>query len=362
MILINNDKRVVLYDNIRIIATILVVIGHATTLSVVNGIDIYQPFISNNVSNILLLIKNLIYSFHMPLFVFLSGCTFSLSYNGENAFDWIKRKGKLYIRDYLLISLLVYIPLRLLFGYYGNNINLLNILFNDVFLGKDINYLWYLIMLFNVSIIMRILIKSRLNRKKYIVLFLTLLLSILQFSLPVLPFQLHRTMEFLFWFYLGSIFEENRKFIIKSINRFNNNILFLISILSFMVLFIAFRYLDTTHFVVNIVIFVKLFKMVVRYMLELSGIILIIIICDKIGNIKCFLCNKIKENSYFIYLVHVPSIILFSKLIEIILPKEYINNYIYFFLIILKMLFGLLVPIIIKMIFKMMRGYQNANK
>lgn len=88
-------------DNLKFMGIYLVVLGH---------LDISQT------------ILNYIYSFHMPLFFFISGYLFNISYY-KNYFDFLKKKFKIIIIPYFIFSIISYILWILILRKVGSNIN-----------------------------------------------------------------------------------------------------------------------------------------------------------------------------------------------------------------------------------------------
>ena len=84
--ILGERKRVSVYDWLRIIATIFVVIGHSTYLNIqttYGGVNYTLPDDLNSVYNTPVLewlryLSGWVYGFHMPLFFMLSGATLAL--------------------------------------------------------------------------------------------------------------------------------------------------------------------------------------------------------------------------------------------------------------------------------------------
>lgn len=113
------------YDHVRVIATMLVVMGHCTYLKIATdfgGCDYSYYFDSNNIiSRLLVALNSLIYAFHMPLFMALSGALF---YRNIRAGDYrnlkqlIAIKSKRLLLPFVVVSLFYSIPLKYISGYY----------------------------------------------------------------------------------------------------------------------------------------------------------------------------------------------------------------------------------------------------
>ena len=75
------NEYVLLYDRIRILATLLVLIGHFTSLSM-NEDHLFDALSMQGnlwMPTVLEFVRQFIYAFHMPLFVMLSGALFARS-------------------------------------------------------------------------------------------------------------------------------------------------------------------------------------------------------------------------------------------------------------------------------------------
>ena len=145
------------YNIIRVIATLLVVIGHSgyvTMMTEYGGIQMWEydkPILQTFID----LGIRVIYSFHMPLFFALSGALFAHSTKSKplSCRDLLKSKGKRLLMPYILCNFLWVIPLKLLSGYWNSSRSVVNDIFvGQVLLGGN-NHLWYLWALFIITFI-----------------------------------------------------------------------------------------------------------------------------------------------------------------------------------------------------------------
>ena len=116
------------FDTLKVLAIILVVIGHITVLYTPQG-----AFDDIQVNSTMSFLTNGIYLFHMPLFIALSGAIFMLSANkGKyNSFrPFIINKTKRIIIPYLFIGTCCLLP-TLMFLY---DINIATCL-SDMYIG-----------------------------------------------------------------------------------------------------------------------------------------------------------------------------------------------------------------------------------
>ena len=83
------DKRIEYIDNIKGFAILLVVMGH----QIACWFDDYESILSDSTSNDMLMWK-LIYSFHMPLFMFCSGLFQLVATHDTSIHDYGKMLGR----------------------------------------------------------------------------------------------------------------------------------------------------------------------------------------------------------------------------------------------------------------------------
>ncbi|MBF1103829.1 MAG: acyltransferase family protein, partial [Solobacterium sp.] len=213
------NTRVELYDWIRVIATIFVVIGHAAYLKIVTangGINYILPSQLSPTYNGFLLssfrfLAIWVYTFHMPLFFFLSGAVLGLKPIGK-LFSFIKSKIHRLIIPYLLVALFFMFPIKYLGNFYTSiGLSKAIISFFSGFGGSDEGHLWFLIALFWCLIIFvcitKILDKLHSNHP-IIILFICIIVS--QFSIRYITFsflQISTSLYYIQWLALGYLFE-----------------------------------------------------------------------------------------------------------------------------------------------------------
>lgn len=176
---------------------LLVVLAHVS--------KIYTPkgAIPVNGENIILLyLTNFIYTFHMPVFVAISGmvfyiCKVSLNkYNDGLAF--VKNKFKRLIIPFITILFVIVVPvLHIVHLCGGGGVG-------SILLMKDLRHLWYLPTLFFI------LIKPIIRKNKSLCLVLFILINMGSGFFPHY-FQIPNVAKFMLYFYLGYLFEEWRQ-------------------------------------------------------------------------------------------------------------------------------------------------------
>lgn len=288
----------------------------------------------------------------MPLFVFLSGAVFALTYKESTDFkSWtIKRIKKLMV-PYFIVAIILYIPTRIVCGYYDTGIDIINIIYNDVILSKDINYLWYLVMLSEVTLIVILFRKYFMSSKvKTIVLATCLILSTIRYVLPEMPFQINRTREFLLWFYIGILVQKNRDKLCLGKNY--SLILLFVWIISFFIHSAIEIKLTQTDLNYTMLLILKLIKMCIRLIMEGSASFCIFWFFEGSDEVKNKLISVLDSSSLTIYLLHPVIIMLSKQVIHMAIPAKYMSNVLYMFLLAIVLLLSILIPCIVSKILR----------
>ena len=210
----NNEKNFLKeLDYLKTIGILLVVIGHCT--SIYTGGWVFTSPVNSPIYG---LIASYVYTFHVPMLVFVSGAIYYYCRINKGKYSSLKsliiNKFKRLILPFLFIGILYSIPIKYIIGMIeGNIIN--NI--KSFILGLNTGHLWYLLMLFNIFILFYLYEKFILNRKYSIVLNL-ILFSILYISSGFFTniFQINRAIQYSIFFYLGyEFFRSKDKLILK---------------------------------------------------------------------------------------------------------------------------------------------------
>lgn len=197
---------------------LLVVLGHS-------GKDI--PFLTN-----------WIYSFHMPLFIFISG--YLLDYTSKNGidkidvFNFINKKVKRLLIPYFVISSLAYVP-KYLLGKFA--LRPLDLTFSNYVHGflypwdNPIIFFWFLPTLFFIMIITIYFIKIFKDNIKMILL-LSFIISILSKQFIDIEFlNIKGILNYFFFFILGITYKRYEKKIDEILNLKNISIFIILNII-----------------------------------------------------------------------------------------------------------------------------------
>ena len=132
------------YDICKAVTMILVILGHATIFYTPDGA--MEPA---RASRAMAGVAEYIYSFHMPLYVLLSGCVWSYCVRHgkyREAWPFLAGKAKRLLIPYLTVGLLMVAPVVVFCGYTEEDF--FGYALNGVLLGRDARHLWFLLVLF----------------------------------------------------------------------------------------------------------------------------------------------------------------------------------------------------------------------
>lgn len=289
------------YDVLRTIVTVLVVLGHSKSYTIMTkygGMDYSAYSSSDMTANIFLsIIIRLIYAFHMPLFMFLSGALFFMSYK-KNKYNTIKSvvvdKSKRLLIPFVVVTLLYVSPVKYLSGYWSSSDNVIkDIILGQLFLQGN-SHLWFLAALFGIFI-MVYLIEKYIKITEAVKIFILLCLYIVSRKIPVHIIQY--VFQNALWFYLGYLFEPRR----EKINMRISAKTAAIATGSFAVLFI----LSELPFMSNSLI--QLGFKIILSVIGCSAVYMIAyLLSDKLANTNNRLYKLISEFSFGIYLYSDP--------------------------------------------------------
>ncbi len=201
------------YDVLRVIVTLLVVLGHATYVSHVtkyggcdysvffSGASLFQRCVSS--------LSGLIYLFHMPLFMALSGALFYRSFEKGKYMSFkalVLEKGRRLLIPYFIVGVLYSFPLKYFSGYYAGSEHLFRDLIMGQVLIRDDTHLWFLLVLFCIFIV-AYLLETFWPGHVYWKLGL---MFCAYAANRLIGWRSQSIMEMTFWFYLGFWFEPRR--------------------------------------------------------------------------------------------------------------------------------------------------------
>ncbi len=196
------------YNYFKAIITVLVVIGHAARMFSGHGALLIE---NNYYINI---INNLIYGFHMPAFMLMSGCVYYYCINDlgkyKNDLDFVLKKMKRLLFPYIFFGIFYVGPILVIFGFtkYGY----FEYLFKGLLLMLESRHLWFLMYLFIYLVASQFLIKKMNIRSIYFVIIFSVIVSFLN-----IPYLSDLCYYFSF-FTLGLYFNDKYNTIFKENN------------------------------------------------------------------------------------------------------------------------------------------------
>lgn len=186
-----NKVKLIEFNYLRAIGIFLVVLGHSF------------PYIDETNFQLYKYIHSLIYSFHMPLFIMISGF-FAYKILTINSFKqyklFISSKFKKLMIPYFTISFLT-IPIKLILNKFSERAVVLSEVLIDIFLypwNNPIIFFWFIYVLFLIFLFSPLIVKMN----KYIVLSLFFVLSII----PIKNIQfmgITTTLKYSIFFFIG---------------------------------------------------------------------------------------------------------------------------------------------------------------
>jgi len=205
-------KKIKEYEILKVIAIILVVVGHSTYYTIFSGYGgiEYQQYINNHLSlavyKLLSKLTEIIYYFHMPLFMAISGAFFSIQVknNRWHGIDsLLTNKFRRLMIPFFVFTLVYIIPIKYISNYF-DGISFWKAVSGQLFLFGN-SHLWYLYALFIIFIAGFYILKK--NTSVYIYLLLYIL-HILSYSVYLT--LVSAPLQYSFWFSMGFFFESKR--------------------------------------------------------------------------------------------------------------------------------------------------------
>lgn len=163
-------QRILWIDDARTITMLLVIIGHCTYVNMMTpygGID-YSSGDYSLSWKILNLTVSVIYSFHMPLFMMLSGCCFKLGIDSVGGFsNLLRNKYKRLLVPFFFTTLLLAVPIKYVTGYYTESTNVILDIVCGQFLLMGNSHLWFVVSLFWIFLLFYKLYSRRLIATRF---------------------------------------------------------------------------------------------------------------------------------------------------------------------------------------------------
>ena len=213
------SARVEIYDWLRLVATIFVVIGHSAYLRIhttFGGVAYALPENINAayyspVMQFFRYLSRWVYGFHMPLFFMLSGAVLALRPLGR--FDAVvQSKIKRLIIPYFVYGWLFMLPVKYI-GHFYSRESVLQAM-QGLLSGQDAGHLWFLTALFWCLIIFVLIEKITIKLgcdSRYLLLMIAGLIQLTYSYIPFDVLKMKTGLSYIFWFALGFVFEKERQ-------------------------------------------------------------------------------------------------------------------------------------------------------
>ena len=287
------------YNLIKILAMILVVIGHVTRMFTGYGIvNLNSNFIISNINRV-------IYGFHMPLFMLISGAVYYMCINDLNKYknkrEFVIQKFKRLIIPYLIFGCFYVAPIMV--GFNFTNQSYIEYIISGILLMKNNRHLWFLIYLFIYFVFSHLIFLKSHKHTKLIIMIMCIIISLFSIS------YLSDISYYFIFFTLG-----------YGLNRYYNKIICLIKKHKFQLLILIPMYF--------LLIYIN--NSIMNCVTAIIGICIFLnIVYNFIPQCTYNIISKLKKYSMGIYLLH-PMII---YILFIYIPQYINNDYIIAFLI-----------------------------
>lgn len=267
------------------------------------GVDYSVTFQTTEISTVLEVVQfitKMIYSFHMPLFMALSGALFYYTLRKPQVTLGllIKAKAKRLLIPFIVVALLYSVPLKWISGYYANSRNI----WKDIFIGQlciqGNTHLWFLPTLFCIFILVFMIEKRAGGKNRFIIWLMLLFLFEISSKMPITLIQ--NIMQFGVWFYSGLCFEEFR---LKVNTKVNGRVCFL----TFSAFFLCFVIQSLLQ--IDTLILFKLISRGIKLcetLLGMSSVYTFSYLLSKTNMCKTEMFQTAKINSFGLYLYSDP--------------------------------------------------------
>lgn len=202
-------------DRLRVLAIILVIVGHATRMFTNNGVY-YGTLPSIRFFEI---VTTIIYSFHMPLFMMLSGYVYGICTGKSGYYNklvpFFRKKSLRLLLPYYFWGLFYVAPVMVLISI--TPMTYLCYVKSGILLGVDSRHLWFLFALFGIFALVqsaRLLVNRLYFIQKYkpVALLLGLVIGLLLAAIPKPAyFCINSICDYLIYFIVGCVLYVCRK-------------------------------------------------------------------------------------------------------------------------------------------------------
>ncbi len=191
---------------IKVFATILVVFAHCSRMY--TGLGVVQPAVPSEFLDVL---TDLIYAFHMSLFMCVSGMVYGLCIDDfgkyKNSGKFVVNKAKRLLIPYFFFGIFYVAPVMCFFDFTDKSY--FDYCLSGIIMGENTRHLWYILALFLIFMLCAVIHRfSDKIRKNHILVFAFLAVLIgLSFLASRVPnkFGLYHFVKYLHFFYAGVV-------------------------------------------------------------------------------------------------------------------------------------------------------------
>lgn len=165
-----SSSRLDYIDTVKVVTMLLVILGHCTYYCIETSYgglchSLPEDMEASVMSKILSRLSGFIYSFHMPLFMAVSGACFSFSISRYGSFkSLVRNKFHRLLVPFLVTTTFVSIPLKYCSGYYDGTEHVLSDIFFGQYLLLGNSHLWFVADLFVIFIVAYYIERSRFSK------------------------------------------------------------------------------------------------------------------------------------------------------------------------------------------------------
>lgn len=203
-------KKIKIYQYLRGVVILLVLLGHSLYMAAgskyggFSYFDLIQGDEAMKANNALQLFVDMIYGFHMPLFMMISGAVYMYTRKEINTIkevgSFILKKAKRLLIPFVLVTILWQIPLKYISGYFTNGIK-------DAILGQLLlfgnSHLWFLVVLFIIFVVVAFIEYLDISKISIVIAIACFIMGyFLKGNMTLL------TLQYGIWFLLGVFFEK----------------------------------------------------------------------------------------------------------------------------------------------------------
>ena len=345
-------------DYLKVIGILLVVIGHCT--SIYTGGWVFKSPVSSPIYG---LIASYVYTFHVPMLVFVSGAVYYYCRKNKEKYKSLGglavNKFKRLIIPFLAIGLFYSIPIKYLIGNIEKG-TLINSIKNFL-LGLSTGHLWYLLMLFDIFILFYLYEKFIIN-KKYSVSLNIIIFTLLYIFSGIFTglFLINRAIQYSIFFYLGYEFFRSKDKVYSKIGSIKTSVIIMLITL---LIIISLILILVSKIQINNAVLNRVFSLI-NVVIAVIGItetfLFVYLINNKMkkeklkDSIDKFI-NYFSKYSFNIYLLHEPLIFIVLSYIA----AKIINSTI---LVLLCFIISIVIPIALYKAYELMKSVAKLNE